>query len=223
MLCGEAPKKYLLLYGSGSGEARDDRLVSFYGLVDGHLYFGVEGEEEVDAGAEFDEAHFAALGYGLAFAEVVDDAAGYGAGDLADEDFTSWGGQHYGGALVVGAGFGVPGHEVFAGMIAVVADLAGYGVPVDVYVEGRHEDADLEAFALEVLGFFGFFDDHYFAVGGGVDEVVVGGGYAAAGVAEKLDDEEEEEGAGEQRPAQQRGGGKEYEGVEAQQRQQYDG
>jgi hypothetical protein len=48
-------------------------------------------------------------------------------------------------------------------------------------------------------------------------------GYAAAGVAEKLDDEEEEEGAGEQRPAQQRGGGKEYEGVEAQQRQQYDG
>lgn len=49
-------------------------------------------------------------------------------------------------------------------MIAVVADGAANGHAINVYVDGRHENGNLFAFAFQVFGFFGLFNHNYFPI-----------------------------------------------------------
>jgi len=70
----------------------------------------------------------------LSFFDVVDDAFCHSSGDLAEHDFYFAIGDDGGGAFVFGGGFGMPGDEIFAGMVFEVVDYPTDGVAIDVNI-----------------------------------------------------------------------------------------
>ncbi len=70
-------------------------------------------------------------------------------------------------------------------MVLGVLHRSVVGIPVDVYVQGGHEDGNLNAFFLKIFVFDRFLDHHNLTVARGNDFVRLGHG-GAHGVAEEL-------------------------------------
>jgi hypothetical protein len=81
---------------------------------------------------------------------------------------------------------GVPGYFIQAGVVLFVEEFPGGWGPIDMHVEGRHKDADLEHFGVEVFRLEGAFDFHDFAVARGVKGVRLGG-TGTRGVTKKVE------------------------------------
>jgi hypothetical protein len=147
---------------------------------------GIQRQVEINTGSEFDETNFFTLLSLFAFDDVPFDTFGKGAGNLSHENQRITGVIDNGGALVFRAAFGVPGYQVFAGVIFEVLDQTTDRASVHVYVERRHKNGNLQAPVVEVFSFGYFLDYANAPVCGCVHDPLVSGGNNSYRIAEKL-------------------------------------
>ena len=126
------------------GEAGDDGDPRPRPLALSHRHRSAPGQEEVDAGAELDEAHALAAIDLLTLGEVTDDAARYRAGDLLVGDGTTLSVDHHDAVLVELRCLVPIRRKLPPGVVLSPPHDAGDRRAVHVDVRGRHEDRHLE-------------------------------------------------------------------------------
>src|SRR5690606_19858007 len=126
------------------------------------------------------------LRYLRALRYIPNNAPCHGTGYLAEQHFfTGRCLDGNTGSLVERGRLGMPCHEVFPRMVAEETHFATYRITVNVYIDRRHKDGNLQPPIMKVLRFFGFLDHDHFAIRRAKDDVLVCDNMPS-GVPEKL-------------------------------------
>lgn len=149
---------------------RDDGLISDGFLSHFDEDFRADGEIDIDARAEFDEAHVFVDVAVFVFSGVGDDSSGDCSGDLSDEDVHSVRCfDDHGGAFVFCAGFGKPGFVEVSFVVHHFFHDAFDGEPVGVDVGDGHKDGNHQSAVVEIFILFDLFNHHNLSVGSSDD------------------------------------------------------
>src|SRR5690606_13410537 len=143
-------------------------------VTDFHVDLGIQRQENINARAKFDKPEFLSLYHMVTFLYIPHDTPGQSAGYLAKENLFSLSGLDRDARPFVQRGrLWMPGHQIFSGMVAKIFYYATYWISVNVDVDRRHKNRDLQPLFLEVFGFLGFLDNHHLAVGRTKHHIVV--------------------------------------------------